>query len=215
METMETFGSATPGKTSTTETTGLFFLCNIFGVKSLKAKAVKRVFSPHEPTSTSDDSADVAQDEKSVAPTQLTEPFAGLAVSQAPFHLPSEFLFLEEKFPRERKSGTSVTRTKIAAAHVDIPTHAEAFPQKRYRSWDQVVTAAGTYVGSHRFRFRILSSQLVSKCKRSDAAEIPQDVKDWLKRYRCIHGVIQLCRGGGVRDAHVNLQFVKLALMWL
>ncbi|KAG2847856.1 hypothetical protein PC113_g17676 [Phytophthora cactorum] len=43
----------------------------------------------------------------------------------------------------------------------------------------------------------------------SDAAEIPQDVKYWLKRYRCIHGVIQPSRGGGVRDAYVNFTDCK------
>ncbi|RAW27471.1 hypothetical protein PC110_g16134 [Phytophthora cactorum] len=45
--------------------------------------------------------------------------------------------------------------------------------------------------------------------RRSDAAEIPQDVKYWLKRYRCIHGVIQPSRGGGVRDAYVNFTDCK------
>ncbi|KAG4046729.1 hypothetical protein PC123_g17894 [Phytophthora cactorum] len=150
-----------------------------------------------------------ASHENIVAPTQLTEPFAGLAVRQTPCNLPSEILFLKETFLREHKSEKSETPTKITAAHVDIPTHAEAFPRNGYRSWDQVVTAAETYVGSHGFRFRIRSSQLVSTCKRSDAAEIPQDVKYWLKRYRCIHGVIQPSRGGGVRDAYVNFTDCK------
>ncbi|KAG3178792.1 hypothetical protein PC128_g16248 [Phytophthora cactorum] len=123
--------------------------------------------------------------------------------------LPVITLHMSQTFLREHKSETSETPTKITAAHVDIPTHAEAFPRNGYRSWDQVVTAAETYVGSHGFRFRIRSSQLVSTCKRSDAAEIPQDVKYWLKRYRCIHGVIQPSRGGGVRDAYVNFTDCK------
>ncbi|KAE9135016.1 hypothetical protein PF010_g2257 [Phytophthora fragariae] len=147
-------------------------------VSSPKPTPSRGMFSPHAPVENSGDSSD----EKSETPTQMTNPFADLPVDEAPIELPGCYLFLDEKRPRERRSGTSDTRSKIAQAHVDVPNHADAIPRLGYRSWSQVMLALEYYAALKGLRYRIRSSQPIARCPS---------------------------RGGGVRESKVNFTDCK------
>ncbi|KAE9022365.1 hypothetical protein PR001_g13158 [Phytophthora rubi] len=136
-------------------------------VSSPKPTPSRGMFSPHAPVESSGDSSD----EKGETPTQMTNPFADLPVDEAPIELPECYLFLDEKRPRERRSGTSDTRSKIAQAHVDVPNHADAIPRLGYRSWSQVMLALEYYAALKGFRYRIRSSQPIARCPRVETKE--------------------------------------------
>ncbi|KAE9042911.1 hypothetical protein PR002_g3618 [Phytophthora rubi] len=130
-----------------------------------QTKARRRVFSPHVPLSNSESEDDSHPSASEPTATTPSEASAGLTEKDAPFALPDEMLFLEEKKPRTRKSQTSGTRDAIAAAHACAPTHADMIPRRGYRSWDQVMMALKAYAASSGFHFRTRSSQPVAKCK--------------------------------------------------
>ncbi|KAE9122094.1 hypothetical protein PF005_g21687 [Phytophthora fragariae] len=136
-------------------------------VSSPKPTPSRGMFSPHAPVESSGDSSD----EKSETPTQMTNPFADLPVDEAPIELPGCYLFLDEKRPRERRCGTSDTRSKIAQAHVDVPNHADAIPRLGYRSWSQVMLALEYYAALKGLRYRIRSSQPIARCPRVETKE--------------------------------------------
>ncbi|KAE9264237.1 hypothetical protein PR003_g32872, partial [Phytophthora rubi] len=89
-------------------------------------------------------------------------------------------------------------------AHVDVPNHADAIPRLGYRSWSQVMLALEYYAALKGFRYRIRSSQPIARCPRSDGLQIPDASEFGFKNFRCIHGVMQASRDGGVRESKVN-----------
>ncbi|KAE9007789.1 hypothetical protein PR002_g16091, partial [Phytophthora rubi] len=162
-------------------------------VSSPKPTPSRGMFSPHAPVESSGDSSD----EKGETPTQMTNPFADLPVDEAPIELPECYLFLDEKRPRERRSGTSDTRSKIAQAHVDVPNHADAIPRLGYRSWSQVMLALEYYAALKGFRYRLTGRRFrmrlnsVSKTSGVSTASM------------------KASRGGGVRESKVNFTDCK------
>ncbi|KAE9077073.1 hypothetical protein PF007_g24384 [Phytophthora fragariae] len=174
-------------------------------VSSPKSTPSRGMFSPHAPVESSGDFSD----EKGETPTQMTNLFADLPVDEAPIELPECYLFLGEKRPRERRSGTSDIRSNIAEAHVDVPNHADAIPRLGYRSWSQVMLALEYYAALKGFRYRIRSSQPIARCPRSDRLQIPDAFEFGFKNFRCIHGVMQASRDGGVGESKVNFTDCK------
>ncbi|KAE9287212.1 hypothetical protein PF008_g26469 [Phytophthora fragariae] len=174
-------------------------------VSSPKPTPSRGMFSPHAPVESSGDFSD----EKGETPTQMTNLFADLPVDEAPIELPECYLFLGEKRPRERRSGTSDIRSNIAEAHVDVPNHADAIPRLGYRSWSQVMLALEYYAALKGFRYRIRSSQPIARCPRSDRMQIPDAFEFGFKNFRCIHGVMQASRDGGVGESKVNFTDCK------
>ncbi|KAE9273100.1 hypothetical protein PR003_g30000, partial [Phytophthora rubi] len=169
-------------------------------VSSPKPTPSRGMFSPHAPVESSGDSSD----EKGETPTQMTNLFADLPVDEAPIELPECYLLLDEKRPRERRSGTSDTRSKIAQAHVDVPNHADAIPRLGYRSWSQVMLALEYYAALKGFRYRIRSSQPIARCPR-----FRMRLNSVSKTSGVSTASMKASRGGGVRESKVNFTDCK------
>ncbi|KAF4032833.1 hypothetical protein GN244_ATG15239 [Phytophthora infestans] len=164
----------------------------------------RRVHSPDVPSPNTGQAETVTSDNEDEVPTQVADPFEDLPANQAPVHVPEEMLFMEEKKLRQRKSGTSETRAKIAAVDNIVRTHAEPVPRKGYLSWDQVMLALEAYSRATGFHFRIRSGVKVANWTDPSGTEIPVSFTYGFKNLRCAHGFTQPSRASGDREAHSN-----------
>ncbi|KAF4131065.1 hypothetical protein GN958_ATG19700 [Phytophthora infestans] len=171
---------------------------------SKSSEQSRRVHSPDVPSPNTDQAETVTSDNADEVPTQVADPFEDLPLNQAPVQVPEGMLFMEKKKPRQRKTGTSETRARIAAAHNSVRTHAEPVPRKGYRSWDQVMSALEAYGRTTGFHFRIRSSIKAANCTDPSEPKIPVSFTYRLKNFRCAHGVTQPSRSSGDQEAHSN-----------
>ncbi|KAG2911849.1 hypothetical protein PC115_g12450 [Phytophthora cactorum] len=119
--------------------------------------------------------------------------------------LSTHLQFLEEKLPRERHSKTKPARETMIVAHVNVDNYVGQVPRKGYASWNSWEAAYEEYCCTPRVKYRVRTSKDVDEYNRKHNANATEaQLHKYFASYHCKHGVYQVRRGSGKRNASVN-----------
>ncbi|KAG3014109.1 hypothetical protein PC120_g12901, partial [Phytophthora cactorum] len=103
------------------------------------------------------------------------------------------------------KAATASKTTQKLPSHVNVDNYVGQVPRKGYASWNSWEAAYEEYCCTPRVKYRVRTSKDVDEYNRKHNANATEaQLHKYFASYHCKHGVYQVRRGSGKRNASVN-----------
>ncbi|KAG3194284.1 hypothetical protein PC128_g9479 [Phytophthora cactorum] len=123
--------------------------------------------------------------------------------TEAPHHLAK--MRRREKPAMRRTRQDKPARETMIVAHVNVDNYVGQVPRKGYASWNSWEAAYEEYCCTPRVKYRVRTSKDVDEYNRKHNANATEaQLHKYFASYHCKHGVYQVRRGSGKRNASVN-----------